>query len=224
MNPALSLIPKRKQFALCRKELGPALPTGHCLSAATIAHLCHQEEALPPHLTPASYKVTSHVEGHKHPTMSPAEAASRAMKSISRVDAFLKMNSSLRSASRSPHFSAEVHCFMGWQESLKSSSSCRKHRETPAAEGKAVKEIKCGSRVAVNLHVLTHTHYTSWGPGKKNFSHGFLFPGKRDSPEALPAVIPSHHDERSLGRQKPSNSRGGGSLNFCSGTTRLFAR
>lgn len=101
---------------------------------------------------------------------------------------------------------------MGWQESLKSSSSCRKHRDTSCGR-KGCQENKMWQPSRYKLHVLRRTHYTSWGPGKKNFSHGFLFPGKHDSRDTLSAIIPSHHDERSLGRQKPSNSRGGGSLN-----------
>lgn len=74
----------------------------------------------------------------------------------------------------------EGHCFMSWQDRLKPEAPGG-DSNTPATEGKTVTEIKCGSQVTINLHVLRCTHYTSWGPGKKTFSHCIRCPGKGDS-------------------------------------------
>lgn len=114
-NPAPSMMPKRSNLLTAEDSKGqPCQLTTVSRPRPSHIFITRRRPSLLTSLhTPASYKVTSHVEGHKHPTTSPAGAASRAKRSISRVDAFLKMNSSLQSTSRSPHFSGRGSLFYG---------------------------------------------------------------------------------------------------------------
>lgn len=118
---------------------------------------------------------------------------------------------------------AEAHCFMGWQESLKSSSSCRKHRDTSCGR-KGCQENKMWQPSRYKFaRTQTYTLYILGARKEKLFPRLPLpwetWQHRLSPPSSLPTTTREASGDRSH-----QTAEAAGPWILCSGTTRLFAR